>query len=73
MLTNKDIQKLQEIFVTKNEFKQEFSLLRTEFSLFRKDFSQLLNSVDSLARTMARHDDELIIINHRLHKLENSA
>lgn len=73
MLSNADIKRIveatteasREIFVTKEEF-------RTEFSEFRKDFNQLQTSVDNFAKKVSDHDTEIIIINHRLRTLENT-
>ena len=65
MLTKKDIQNLiealKEIFVTKEEFSE-----------YIVEFRQMATSVDNIAQSVGRHDDEIKVLNSRVSKLENN-
>jgi hypothetical protein len=67
MITTKDIAKLiaafKEIFVTKEDLADFKNEMKT-------DFRTLQNSVDGFAKTIARHDDEIRILHHRVKNLE---
>jgi hypothetical protein len=70
MLTSKDIQMIiraeREVFITKDELKSGLKELSDKFDI-------LQTSVDNFAKTVAKHDDEIKVTNHRLNKLENPA
>jgi uncharacterized protein Yka (UPF0111/DUF47 family) len=66
MLTKTDIQLLKEIFVTKDEFHQGFTLLNEKVD-------SLTTSVDGLVKMTVVNTDELKAMSHRIHKLERWA
>jgi len=49
---------------------ERFKDVRDDISKVRKDVRQLKVSVDSVIRTVKNHTEEIIVINHRLDKLE---
>lgn len=68
MLSAKDIKRLilamREVFATKEELFEVRDELTNKFSV-------LQTTVDNFATKVTRHDNEIIVINHRLDKLEN--
>ena len=64
MLTDRDINRIveasREVFVTRGEFQD-----------FLVEFREWTSSVDTMLKSITRHDDEIAIINHRLAKFRD--
>ena len=63
MLTQEDIQKLIEVFATK----EDFSSFRDEY---RNDFSALQTSVDTYAKKANDYYQEMVMMNQKLNRHE---
>jgi hypothetical protein len=63
MLTQEDIQKLIEVFATK----EDFSSFREEY---RNDFSALQTSVDTYAKKANDYYEEMVMMNQKLNRHE---
>jgi len=63
MLTPEDIQKLAEVFTTK----EDFSGFRDEY---RNDFSDLQTSVDNYAKKANDYYQEMVMMNQKLNRHE---
>lgn len=69
MLDDKDIQKLIEVFPTKEESvsKDAFESFREEV---RKSFSDLYSAVDAYAKKADTYFQEMVMLAHKVDKLE---
>ena len=65
MLDDKDIQKLMEVFVTKDDLKGAVSNLAT-----KDDVGGLLNAVDSYAKKADSYFQEMVMLSHKVNRLE---
>ncbi|MFH0819577.1 MAG: hypothetical protein V1892_00930 [bacterium] len=69
MLTNEDIQKLIEVFATRDEIatKKDLEELRTEL---KQDFSDLQSAVDNYAKKADAYFQEMVMLAHKVDRLE---
>lgn len=69
MLTNEDIQKLIEVFATRDEIatKKDLEKLRTEL---KQDFSDLQSAVDNYAKKADAYFQEMVMLAHKVDRLE---
>lgn len=69
MLTQEDIQKLIEVFATREEvsLKGDFDKFREEY---RKDFSDMQTSVDTYAKKANDFYQEMVMMNQKLNRHE---
>ena len=65
MLTNEDIQKLMEVFATKDEIKEMISDLTT-----KEDFSNLQTSVDAYTKRADTYFQEMVMLSHKVNRHE---
>ena len=65
MLDDKDIQKLVEVFTTRDEMKEMISNLVT-----KEDFLALQASVDAYAKKADAYFQEMVMLAHKVDKLE---
>ena len=65
MLTNEDIQKLIEVFATRDEVATKLDLEN-----LRKDFSDLQISVDSYAKKADTYFQEMVALSHKVDRHE---
>jgi len=65
MLDNEDIQKLMEVFATKEEIKEMISDLST-----KEDFNNLQISVDSYAKKADTYFQEMVALSHKVDRHE---
>lgn len=65
MIDNNDIQKLIEVFATRDEV-----ATKKDFEGLRKDFSNLLTSVDAYAKRADTYFQEMVAIAHKLDRHE---
>lgn len=65
MLTNEDIQKLIEVFATREE-----ATTKSDFDILRKDFSNLQSSVDMYAKRADTYFQEMVMLSHKVDKIE---
>lgn len=65
MLDDKDIQKLIEVFTTKDEMKEMISNLVT-----KEDFNNLQTSVDAYAYKANKFFEELVMLSHKVDRHE---
>lgn len=61
MLTNEDIQKLIEVFGTKDDLKEAVSNLST-----KDDFNKLLSTVDAYAKKADGYFQEMVMLAHKV-------
>ena len=69
MLTNEDIQKLIEVFATRDEIatKKDLEELKTEL---KQDFSDLQSAVDNYAKKADAYFQEMVMLAHKVDRLE---
>lgn len=69
MLDDKDIQKLIEVFPTKEEIvsKKEFEAFQEET---RQSFSDLYNSIDAYTKKADAYFQEMVMLAHKVDRLE---
>jgi uncharacterized protein YlxW (UPF0749 family) len=65
MLTQEDIQKLIEVFATRDEV-----ALKKDYESLRQDFSDLQTSVDSYAKKANDYYQEMVMMNQKLNRHE---
>lgn len=65
MLTQEDIQKLIEVFATRDEV-----ALKKDFETLRQDFSDLQTSVDTYAKKANDFYQEMVMMNQKLNRHE---
>lgn len=65
MLDDKDIEKLIEVFATKDEMKEMISNLVT-----KEDFNNLQTSVDAYAHKADKFFEELVMLSHKVDRHE---
>lgn len=65
MLTNDDIQKLIEVFATKEDLKEAVKDLST-----KKDVNDLLNAVDTYAKKADTYFQEMVMLAHKVNRHE---
>ncbi len=65
MLDDKDIQKLTEVFATRDEMEGMISNLVT-----KEEFSALQESVDSYAKRADAYFQEMVALSHKVDRLE---
>lgn len=65
MLSDKDIQKLIEVFVTKEDLKEAIAPLST-----KKDFNKLLNAVDAYTKKADTYFQEMVMLGHKVNRHE---
>jgi len=65
MLDNQDIQKLVEVFATKEEMKEMIANLAT-----KEDFSDLQGAVDSFAKKTSVQSQEDVMLSHKVDRHE---
>jgi len=65
MLDDKDIQKLIEVFATRDEV-----ATKQDIEELKKDFSNLQTSVDSYAKKADTYFQEMVMLAHKVDKLE---
>jgi uncharacterized coiled-coil DUF342 family protein len=65
MLDDKDIQKLIEVFVTKDDLKDAVACLST-----KEDFNNLMNAVDSYAKKADTYFEEMVSLSHKVDRHE---
>jgi hypothetical protein len=65
MLTNEDIQKLIEVFATRDEV-----TTKSDFEVLRKDFSNLQTAVDIYAKKADTYFQEMVMLAHKVDKIE---
>ena len=65
MLTPEDIQKLIEVFATRDEI-----VTKDDFELLRKDFSNLETAVDAYAKKADDYFQEMVMLSHKVDRHE---
>ena len=65
MLTNEDIQKMMEVFPTKDDLKEAVADLVT-----KDDFNDLQTSVDAYAKKADIYFQEMVMLTHKVDRLE---
>jgi glycyl-tRNA synthetase beta subunit len=70
MLTNRDITKLIEAFKAVFPTREE-AALKSDLDEVKNDVSNLRTVVDNYAKEVRVYRDEVIVMNHRITKLEN--
>jgi len=65
MLDDKDIQKLIEVFATRDEV-----ATKQDIEELKKDFSNLQTSVDAYAKKADTYFQEMVMLAHKVDKLE---
>lgn len=65
MLTNEDIQKLIEVFATREEV-----ATKRDLEKIRKDFSDLQTSVDAYAKKADAYFQEMVALTYKVDRLE---
>lgn len=65
MLDDKDIQKLIEVFATREEV-----ATKQDLEVFRKDFSDLQTSVDAYAKKADTYFQEMVMLTHKVDRHE---
>ncbi|PIS34938.1 MAG: hypothetical protein COT37_00010 [Parcubacteria group bacterium CG08_land_8_20_14_0_20_43_9] len=65
MLEDKDIEKLVEVFATKQDLKEAVSNLST-----KDDFNNLLTSVDAYAKKADTYFQEMVMLGHKVDRHE---
>lgn len=65
MLDDKDIQKLIEVFATKDDLREAVSNLST-----KEDFNDLQTAVDAYAKKADTYFQEMVMLTHKVDKLE---
>ena len=65
MLDEKDIQKLIEVFATREEI-----VTKNEFDELRKDFATLQTSVDAYAKKADTYFQEMVMLSHKVDRHE---
>ena len=65
MLDDKDIQKLIEVFATREEV-----ATKTDLEEVRKDFARLETSVDAYAKKADTYFQEMVMLAHKVDRLE---
>lgn len=65
MLTNEDIQKIIEVFTTRDEMKEMISFLVT-----KEDFSNLQTAVDNYAKKADAYFQEMVMLTHKVDRHE---
>ena len=65
MLTQEDIQKLMEVFATKDEIKEMIEPLTT-----KEDFSDLQTAVDNYAKKADTYFQEMVALAHKVDRHE---
>jgi len=65
MLDDKDIKKLIEVFATREEV-----TTKQDFEELRKDFSDLQTSVDTYAQKADKYFQEMVMLTHKVDRLE---
>ena len=65
MLSSEDIQKLIEVFATRDEV-----VTKNDFELLRKDFSDLQASVDTYAKKADDYFQEMVMLSHKVDRHE---
>ena len=65
MLDEKDIQKLVDVFVTREEFNEKISNLAT-----KEDINKVLTAVDSYAKKADAYFQEMLMLAHKVDRLE---
>jgi len=65
MLENEDIQKLVNVFATKEDLKEAVRDLST-----KEDFNNLLNAVDGYAKKADTYFQEMVMLSHKVDRHE---
>lgn len=65
MLDDKDIQKLIDVFATKDDLKEAVSNLAT-----KEDFNNLQNAVDAYAQKADTYFQEMVVLAHKVDRHE---
>jgi len=65
MLNDRDIKKLIEVFITREEFKEAVSNLST-----KKDISELHSAVDAYAKRADAYFQEMVMLSHQVKRHE---
>ncbi len=65
MLTNEDIQKLIEVFATKDDLKEAVRDLTT-----KSDFNELMTAVDAYAKKADTYFQEMVMLSHKVDRHE---
>jgi len=65
MLTNEDVQKLIEVFATRDEV-----ATKADLEEIRKDFSDLQVSIDAYAKKADTYFQEMVMLSHKVNRHE---
>jgi uncharacterized coiled-coil DUF342 family protein len=65
MLEDKDIQKLIEVFITRDEFNEAISNLAN-----KEDVNKLMTAIDGYAKKVDTYAQEMIMLAHKVDRLE---
>ncbi|MBU4350911.1 hypothetical protein L6250_04045 [Candidatus Parcubacteria bacterium] len=65
MLTNEDVQKLIEVFATRDEV-----ATKADLEEIRKDFSDLQISIDAYAKKADTYFQEMVMLSHKVNRHE---
>ena len=65
MLTDEDVKKLIEIFVTKDDLKEAVSNLAS-----KEDLNNLITSVDAYAKKADTYFQEMVALSHKVNRIE---
>jgi len=65
MLSNEDIQKLIDVFATKDDLREAVKNLST-----KEDFNKLLAAVDSYAKRADTYFQEMVMLSHKVDRHE---
>ena len=69
MLEDKDVQKLIEVFITREEFNEAISNLVTTKE-FRKAMSELHSAIDAYAKKVDTYAQEMLMLAHKIDRHE---
>lgn len=65
MIEDKDVQKLIEVFITREEFNEAISNLAT-----KEDINKVLTSIDAYAKKVDTYAQEMIMLAHKVDRHE---
>lgn len=68
MITNSDIKRIVE--AVRVAFREEFTT-KTEFYELKNDYRNLQTSVDHIAKRLDTYHQEVVVLHHRVDRLEN--
>ncbi len=67
MLTEKDIERLKEVFVTKEEMDKRFEQVDRRFEEMKGQLNEIMNSIDWLVKEYKKFDEERVIVANKVY------